>query len=94
MIVRISGEDQYRLDDTLHSRLNELDNAVVAAVEARDETAFQATLDAMLGFVRDNGTLVEDDEIETSNVILPPGDTTFAEAEAEFTGEGLIPERD
>ena len=34
MIVRISNEGQYRLDDGLHARLNELDAAAVAAVEA------------------------------------------------------------
>lgn len=92
MIVRISGEDQYRLDDSLHERLNELDAAAVRAVEANDEAAFKTTLDALIAFVRDNGTPVGEDEIETSNVILPPGDTTFAEAAAEFTGEGLIPD--
>ena len=37
MIVRISGEDQYRLDDDQTAKLNELDNAVVAACEGGDE---------------------------------------------------------
>ena len=32
MIVRISNERQYRLDDALHAQLNELDDAVVQAV--------------------------------------------------------------
>ena len=36
MIVRISGEGQYRLDDSHHDKLDELDNAVVAAVDADD----------------------------------------------------------
>ena len=31
MIVRISNEGQYRLDDALHTRLNELDAAAVRA---------------------------------------------------------------
>jgi len=33
MIVRISGEDQYRLADEDMPRLNELDNAVVVACD-------------------------------------------------------------
>jgi hypothetical protein len=37
MIVRISNEGQYRLDDGHLARLNELDDAVVAAVDADDE---------------------------------------------------------
>ena len=46
----------------------------------------------MLDFVRAHGAVVGDDEIETSDVILPPSDTTLEEAAREFTGEGLIPD--
>jgi hypothetical protein len=92
MIVRISGEDQYRLDDGLHDKLDQLAGAVHAAVDAGDEGVFSGSLTELLAFVRANGTLVGDEEIETSDVILPPSDTTLAEAGAEFTGEGLIPD--
>lgn len=92
MIVRISGEDQYRLDDTLHGQLDRLAGGAHAAVDACDEAAFSGSLGKLLAFVRTNGTLVGDDEIETSDVILPPGDTTLSEARSEFTGEGLIPD--
>jgi hypothetical protein len=92
MIVRISGEDQYRLDDSLHAQLNQLDSAVLAAVDAGDEAAFKAAFSELLGYVRSNGTTIGDDEIETSDLILPPDDITLSEAAAEFTGEGLIPD--
>jgi hypothetical protein len=46
----------------------------------------------MLELVRSAGQPVDDDELVGSDVILPPADTTFAEAAAEFTGEGLIPD--
>ncbi len=92
MIVRISGEDQYRLDDNLHDQLDRLAAAAHAAVDAHDEAVFTRSLAEMLDFVRANGTRVGDEEIETSDVILPPGDTTLAEAAEEFTGEGLIPD--
>ena len=92
MIVRISGEDQYRLDDSLHERLNQLDAAVVAAVEAGDEAAFKTAFSELLSFARSNGEVVGDEEIETSDMILPPDDITLAEAAGEFTGEGLIPD--
>ena len=39
MIVRISTENQYVFPDDQADRLNDLDNAVVAAVEADDEDA-------------------------------------------------------
>jgi hypothetical protein len=92
MIVRISGEDQYRLDDSLHAQLNELDSAVLMAVDSGDEAAFTTAFSDLLGFVRANGSLVGDEEIATSDLILPPDDITLAEAAEEFTGEGLIPD--
>jgi hypothetical protein len=92
MIVRISGEDQYRLADSDAARLNELENQVVAIVESGRENGFADVYRTLLDYVRAEGTLVGDDEIETSEVILPPSDLTFAEAGREFTGEGLIPD--
>jgi len=46
----------------------------------------------MLDLVRREGTPVDDDELEGSDVILPPPDTTFVEAASDFSGEGLIPD--
>ena len=43
MIVRISGEGQFRLPDEDADRLNELDNEAVAAVEAGDEDEVPAS---------------------------------------------------
>ncbi|HXW58925.1 MAG TPA: hypothetical protein VEJ23_05550 [Solirubrobacteraceae bacterium] len=92
MIVRISGEDQYRLDGDQDGRLNQLDEAVLQAVDAGDEPAFQSAYNELLRFVRDHGTPVADDDIEASDLILPPADISLQEAGAEFTGEGLIPD--
>jgi hypothetical protein len=92
MIVRISGEDQYRLDPALDERLQELDSAVLDAVKAGDEQRFDGAYQALLQLVRGEGTRVGDDEIESSDLILPPSDISLQEAGAEFTGEGLIPD--
>ena len=92
MIVRISGEGQFRLPDGDAERLNELDNQAVAAVEAGDEERFRSLWDQMLQLVADDGEELADDELEESDVILPPRDISFAEAEGEFSGEGLIPD--
>ena len=92
MIVRIAGENQYRLPDGDAERLNELDNRAVAAVEAGDETGFQELWQQMLALVEADGEELADDELISSDVILPPRDVTFAEAQGEFTGEGLIPD--
>ncbi len=92
MIVRISGEGQFRLSDGVRARVNEHDNAAVDAVEAGDEQAFHSAFDELLAIVRDQGEELADDDLSSSDVILPPSDLSFAEAGSEFTGEGLIPD--
>jgi hypothetical protein len=92
VIARISTEGQYRLEDAAAERLNELDNSVVEAVASGDEAAFTERFNAMLDHVRREGHPLADDELEESDVILPPPDTTLDEAAHEFTGEGLIPD--
>ena len=92
MIVRIASEGQFKMPEDAVNRLNELDNQAVAAVEAGDEGQFHDLWGKMLELVRSEGQPVDDDELVGSDVILPPADTTFQEAAAEFTGEGLIPD--
>jgi hypothetical protein len=92
VIVRISNEGQYRLDDSLHGRLDELDDAVVKAVEAGDEDGYHAAFEELLHVVRTEGEPLDVDDLEPSEFILPPADLTFVEAGEEFSGEGLIPD--
>jgi hypothetical protein len=92
VIVRISGEGQYELPDEDAERLNELDNRAVAAVDQGDQTGFRELWSQMLELVVSDGNQVDGDELVESDVILPPRDISFAEAEAEFTGDGLIPD--
>lgn len=91
MIVRISGEGQYRVSDDCAERLNELDNAAVAAAEAGDVDRFHGLFAQMVDLVRGEGQPLADDELVESDVILPPPDTSLEEARGEFSGEGLIP---
>jgi hypothetical protein len=92
VIVRISEEGQYELDDALHGQLNVFDDAAVAAVERDDEDGFHEAFEELLQFVRTEGAPVGDDDLRPSDVILPPADLTFVEAGEDFTGEGLVPE--
>jgi len=92
VIVRIATEDQYRLPDADAERLNELDNAAVEAVDGGDEARFHELFDQMIELVRSDGERLEEDDLEGSDVILPPPDLSFDEARHEFTGEGLIPD--
>ncbi len=92
MIVRVSGEGQFRLPDEDAGRLNELDNRAVSAVEQGDEIGFRELWSQMLELVANDGNVLDDDELVESDVILPPRDVTFQEAKGEFTGDGLIPD--
>ena len=92
MIVRIATEDQYEIPGDHYTEVNDLDNAVVAAVEAGDQEAYAKAFAALLDWIRSNGKPVADEDLRESDVIVPPADTTLEQAAAEFTGEGLIPE--
>jgi hypothetical protein len=92
VIVRIMGEGQYRLAEDVLGRVNELDNALVAAVDKDDEDGFHAAFEEMLDVIRNEGEHLGDAELETSDVIVPPADTSMQEAAGEFSGDGLIPD--
>ncbi len=90
MIVRISTEGQYRMREHL-DHLNDIDNRIVDAIGKEDEAAFSQLLAEMLQFIRDHGQRLSDADLEGSDVILPPPDTTLAEARHLFQGEGALP---
>jgi hypothetical protein len=92
MIVRISGEGQYRLTDDDAERVDELRGKALAIVDSGNDEGFADAFATLLDYVRAHGTLLGDDELEGSDVILPPADFSFEEAGREFTGEGLIPD--
>jgi hypothetical protein len=92
VIVRIATDSQYRLPDEDAARLNDLDNEAVKAVDAGDEDRFHELFEEMLQLVRRDGEPVPEDELVESDVIIPPPDLTFTEAQQEFVGDGLIPD--
>ena len=92
MIVRISGEDQYLLADEYSEELKQLESAVVSVVDAGRADGFDDAYGVLLDYVRTHGTIIGDQEIESSQLILPPADLSFEEARREFTGDGLIPD--
>ena len=92
MIVRIATESQYEVPEDVVSRLNDLDNQCVEAVEAGDEERFRQLFAQLIALVRERGRKLGDEELVHSDVILPPEDTDLEEAKQEVTGEGAIPD--
>jgi hypothetical protein len=91
MIVRILGEGQFEVADAELTRLNELDAAVEAEIDAGNEESFRARLTELLDGVREVGAPLADDSLEDSDLILPPADATLEEVREMLADDGLIP---
>jgi hypothetical protein len=92
VIVRVMGEGQYRVDEGLAARLNELDNEAEAALGRGDEDGLRRLLEQLAQTVRDQGERLDDTDLSASDAIVPPPDLSLEEARELFSGEGLIPD--
>lgn len=91
MIVRILGQGQFDVPDTALDTLNELDEALVSAVESGDDDTFTRALAALLAGVRTAATPHAVDALDSSDLILPGPDSSLAEVRALLGDDGLIP---
>jgi PspA-Associated protein len=92
MIVRLLGEGQFRVDDSLLARLNELDAEVEKAVADEDERALWSALQALADAVRENGEKLADEDLSPSDAVVPPEDLSLDEAKELMQDEGFIPD--
>jgi chromosome condensin MukBEF complex kleisin-like MukF subunit len=92
MIVRIMGEGQYRVDDAIAARLNELDDRAMEALDRQDEAELDGHLDEMAQLVRAEGDRLADDDLSPSDAVVPPSDLTLAETAKLLSDEGFIPD--
>jgi hypothetical protein len=89
VIVRLLGEGQFRVDDALIGRLNELDAEVSRAVAEGDERALWTGLQALADVVRDGGEKLADEDLRPSDAIIPPEDLSLEEAQELLADEGF-----
>ena len=92
MIVRLMGEGQYRVDESVAAELHELDDRATAAADAGDEETLDQVLEQMFELVKSKGTPLGDDEILPSDALVPPSDLTLEETRELLTDEGFIPD--
>jgi PspAA-like protein len=92
VIVRLMGEGQFRVDDDLLSKLNELDDKAQAAADGGDEPELDRVLDEMWSLVQADGERLADDDLHPSDVLIPPSDLTLEETQRLFSDQGLIPD--
>ena len=86
-----SCEDYLKAFPNSNVKADVLGQLLYAYSQSGDEARFTATYAKLLELIRSKGRPLEDDDLQGSDLILPPPDVTLAEAAAEFSGEGLIP---
>lgn len=91
MIVRILGEGQLHVGDSLAGELNELDARLEAAVERDDEPSYRVALEELLTRVRSAGEPADPGALEPSALIIPGEDATMADVRKLLADDGLIP---
>jgi hypothetical protein len=91
MIIRISGDAQYKINSRVLDEHNAADDDLEAAVKARDHERFRRALSRLLALVRDTGERLDVEHLAPSDLILPPDDISLHELAGELSIHGLIP---
>jgi hypothetical protein len=91
MIVRILGGGQFDVPDDALDRLNQIDDELVAAIDADDEAAFGRCLADLHAAVHEAGAELPADHLGPSDLALPADDATLAEVRDLLGDEGLVP---
>jgi hypothetical protein len=91
VIVRLMGEGQFRVQDELRAQLESLDDGAQAAADAGNEPELDRILDEMWQLVQ-SGERLADDDLSTSDAVIPPSDLTLEETKRLFSDDGLIPD--
>lgn len=89
LVVRIHGEDQYRLPESARAKLDQYDADLVSAIRVADADRFQDTLTQLLGWIRSSGEKLPQSDLSSSDVVLPSADMTLKEAQDLLAGEGV-----
>ncbi len=90
MIVRVSGQGQYELDDDAQHHLEALDKDLTEALHNRDEHAFHSLLSQVIEYIESHGQPVPHDRLVGSNVVVPHADISLDEAASYFTDESHL----
>ena len=92
IVVRIHGEEQYRLQASLRPELDAFDHRLVAAVRAGDDAAYHAALGEVSAMVRSKGQVLPHDDLSASDIILPSNDMSLDEVTAMLQQENWMGE--
>ena len=84
------GEGQYNVKSSNFDKLNKIDNKIVEYVQKGDEKGYKKGLADLIGMIRREGVIVDNEVLIESDVIVPPADMTLEEARQVFRGTGIF----
>jgi hypothetical protein len=91
-VVRIHGDDQYRLDVSVRPELDAFDHRLIAAVRADDDAAYHAALREVTAFVKSKGMALPHGDLTASTIILPSDDMPLDEVTSMLQQENWMGE--
>ena len=101
VVVRITGQGQFKVNSEILEKINEIDNSIVDLIKNNSsgsedsklkQQELQSKLTEMKNLIISNGQHLDDKEIVESDVMLPDSDLSIEEASKIFTDEGIISE--
>jgi len=103
IIVRVSGQGQFKVNREIMDRINDIDNSIVSLLENADtdvdaysikvkQKELNEKINEIINLIRTNGMPLDDKEITQSQIMIPNPDISVDEAKKIFKGEGIIDE--
>ena len=80
IVVRIAGDDQYRLPANARSALEGMDEDLARAIDRDSAEDFARLTRRLVMFVNDMGERLPRDDVRASDLIVPAADMTLADA--------------
>ena len=101
IIVRVSGQGQFKVNREILDRINDIDNSIVSLLENADtdvdansikvkQKELNGKINEIINLIRTNGMPLDDKEITQSQIMIPNPDISVDEAKKIFRGEGII----
>ena len=95
VIVRIMGQGQFKINEDIVKRINEIDDTIVQILQNEsksDDQKYRAKITEIVETITSEGQKLEDKELVESDIIVPDTDISIDEAKKVFQGQGVIPE--
>ena len=101
IIVRVSGQGQFKVNREILDRINDIDNSIVNLLENADvnvddnsikvkQKDLNGKINEIINLIRTNGMPLDDKEIIQSQIMIPNPDISVDKAKKIFSGEGII----